>query len=65
MMVAAGGEVWFGDETTRREFPPLRASWAKRGEQRAVVISGRTGRWVIHGALNAPTGDLVELVREC
>jgi transposase len=63
-MLAAGGEVWFGDETTLREFPPLRASWAKRGEQREVVITGRNGRRVIHGALNAHSGELVELVRE-
>jgi len=56
--------VWFGDETTLREFPPLRASWAKRGEQRAVVISGRNGRRVIHGALCAATGELVRMVRE-
>ena len=38
-IVAAGGEVWFGDETTLREFPPLRAGWARRGEQQVVVIS--------------------------
>ena len=63
-MLATGGAVWFGDETTRREFPPLRASWAKRGQQREVVISGRNGRRVIHGALNAQTGELVDLVRE-
>ncbi len=63
-MVATGGEVWFGDETTLREFPPLRASWARRGEQREVVIMGRNGRRVIHGALNAQTGELVDLVRE-
>ncbi len=63
-MLEAGGEVWFGDETTLREFPPLRASWAKRGQQREVVISGRNGRRVIHGALNAATGELVDLVRE-
>lgn len=62
--VAAGHEIWFGDETTLREFPPLRASWAKRGEQREVVISGRNGRRVIHGALNATTGELVQLGRE-
>jgi len=62
--VAAGGEVWFGDETTLREFPPLRASWAKRGVQREVVITGRNGRRVIHGALNAQTGELVDLMRE-
>jgi transposase len=63
-MVAAGGEVWCGDEATVREFPPLRAAWAKRGQQRVVVISGRHGRRVIHGALNAATGDFVSLVRE-
>jgi transposase len=63
-ILAAGGEVWFGDETTLREFPPLRASWAKRGQQREVVISGRNGRRVIHGALCAATGELVKLVRE-
>lgn len=66
-MVASGGEVWFGDwemETTLREFPPLRASWAKRGQQREVVITGRNGRRVIHGALNAQTGELVHLGRE-
>ena len=56
--------MWFGDETTLREFPPLRASWAKRGTQREVVISGHNGRRVIHGALNATTGELVHLGRE-
>ena len=63
-MVAAGGEVWFGDETTLREFPPLRAAWAKRGEQRVVVVSGRTARRVVHGALEAATGEFVALIRE-
>jgi transposase len=63
-MVTAGGEVWFGDETTVREFPPLRAAWAKRGRQQVVVISGRNGRRVIHGALNAASGDFVSLIRE-
>jgi transposase len=63
-MVVAGGEVWCGDETTVREFPPLHAAWAKRGQQRVVVISGRNGRRVIHGALNAATGAFVSLIRE-
>jgi hypothetical protein len=62
--VAAGGEVWFGDETTLREFPPLRAAWARRGEQRVVVVSGRNARRVVHGALDAATGEWVTLVRE-
>jgi transposase len=59
-MLAAGGAGWVGDATTRREFPPLRASWAKRGQQRAVVMSGRTGRRVIPGALTAATGEVVD-----
>jgi hypothetical protein len=63
-MLAAGGEVWLGDEPTLREFPPVRASWATRGEQREVVISGRNGRRVIHGALQAATGEWVAVVRE-
>jgi transposase len=60
--------VWFGDETTLREYPPLRAAWAKRGAPANVVISGRNGRRVlhgaVHGALNAATGELVQLIRE-
>jgi transposase len=63
-MVAAGGAIWFGDETTLREFPPLRASWARRGQQRAVVSSGRNGRRVIHGARTAHSGALVAVLRE-
>ena len=63
-MVAAGGEVWFGDETTLREFPPLRAAWAKRGQQQIVVISGRNARRVVHGALNVATGEFASLIRE-
>ena len=53
-----------GDETTLREFPPLRCAWARRGQQQVVLISGRNGRRVLHGALNTQTGELVRLVRE-
>jgi transposase len=63
-MLAAGGEVWCGDETTLREFPPLRAGWARRGEQVTVLISGRNARRVVHGALQPRTGEVVHLVRE-
>jgi hypothetical protein len=55
--------VCFGAETTVREVPPLRACWAKRGQQREVVISGRNGRRVLHGALNAASGDFVSRIR--
>jgi len=63
-MLAAGGEVWVADETALREFPPLRASWSKRGAPVRVVISGRNKRRTILGALNATTGELVRTVRE-
>jgi transposase len=63
-MVAAGGEVWVGDETALREFPPLRAGWSKRGEPAVVLISGRNTRRTILGALNVTTGELVHTVRE-
>lgn len=53
-----------GDETALREFPPLRAAWARRGEQQVVVISGRNARRVLHGAVNIVTGQLVRVVRE-
>jgi transposase len=62
--LAAGGAVWFADETTLREFPPLRACWARRGEQAAVTISGKNSRRVLHGALNIGTGELIRVVRE-
>jgi hypothetical protein len=63
-VVAAGGEGWFGDETTVRAFPPRRAGWAQRGAQREGVSSGRNGRRRIHGALNAASGDCVCWIRE-
>jgi hypothetical protein len=52
-----------GDATTRRAVPPLRARGARRGQQRAVVMSGRTGRRVIHGARTAHRGDRVPGLR--
>jgi hypothetical protein len=63
-VLSVGGEIWAGDETALREFPPLRAAWARRGEQATVVISGRNARRVVHGMLNVASGELVHLVRE-
>jgi transposase len=60
----AGGEVWVGDETALREFPPLRSAWAKRGQQAVVLISGRNARRVVHGMLNVRSGEVVHIVRE-
>ncbi len=62
--VAAGGGVWCADETTLREFPPLRSAWARRGEQAVVTISGRNSRRVLHGVVNVVTGAVVRVVRE-
>ena len=63
-MLAAGGEGWVGDETALREFPPLRASWSKRGEPAVVLISGRNKRRTILSAVQVSTGELVHTVRE-
>ncbi len=63
-MLAAGGEVWVGDETMLREFPPLRAGWSKRGAPARVVISGRNARRTLLGAMQVRTGELVRTVRE-
>jgi transposase len=63
-MRAAGGEVWVGDETAVREFPPLRPAWSKRGQQAVIVISGRNARRTIFGALHVTSGELIDLVRE-
>jgi len=63
-MLAAGGEVWMGDETALREFPPLRAGWSKGGQPALVTISGRNARRTLCGALNVTSGELVATVRE-
>ncbi len=57
--------VLFEDETLLREFPPLRAAWAKQGEQAVVEITGTNARRTICGALNPRTGKrlLVKRVR--
>jgi DDE superfamily endonuclease len=62
--VAQGEEIWVGDETTLREFPPLRSAWAKRGEQARVIITGKNPRRVLHTALHVATGELVSVVCE-
>lgn len=46
-----------------REFPPLRAAWARSGEQAVVPISGSNARRVIFGAFNWRTGHVVRFVR--
>src|SRR3954467_3449597 len=44
------------DESDLLLFPPLRGTWAKRGEAAKVWLSGRNARRVIFGAMNLRTG---------
>jgi hypothetical protein len=53
----------FIDETLLRWFPPLRYTWAFRGEQAVVPITGRNAKRVLFGALNPRTGH--RLVFRC
>lgn len=46
----------FLDATILRWFPPLRYTWAFRGEQALVPITGRNAKRVLLGALNPRTG---------
>lgn len=48
----------FSDATIITETPPLRASWAKRGEQAEVPITGNRSKRILYGALNPKTGAL-------
>jgi hypothetical protein len=52
------------DETDLLLFPPLRACWARRGQARAVPLTGRNARRVVFGALNLRTGHRLFLVRQ-
>jgi DDE superfamily endonuclease len=45
----------FADATRWRLFPPLRAAWARIGEQALVPVSGRHDRPVLFGARNVRT----------
>jgi transposase len=49
----------FADATRLRLFPPLRAVWARVGEQAVVPVTGRNARRVRLGALNVRTAHRV------
>ena len=49
----------FADATRRRLFPPLRAAWARVGEQAVVPVTGRNAQRVLFGALNVRTAHRV------
>lgn len=52
------------DWTLLRLFPPLRAAWARTGEQAAVEVSGRNAKRALFGAINLRTGHRVVLKRK-
>jgi hypothetical protein len=51
------------DWTLLRLFPPLRATWALKGTQALVPITGRNAKRVLFGAIDLKTGRRVVLVR--
>jgi transposase len=54
----------FEDETDLLLFPPLRACWARSGEDAAVPLCGSNAKRVIFGALNPHNGTRLFLERE-
>jgi len=50
------------DSITIREIPPLRAAWARVGEQARVPIIGGHGKRVLSGVLNILTGTYLPYV---
>ena len=47
-----------------RLFPPLRATWALKGTQAVVPITGRNAKRVLFGAIDLKTARRVVLVRQ-
>ena len=52
------------DETDLLLFPPLRAGWSLRGQDRDIPMSGQNARRVVFGAMNLWTGYRRFLARE-
>jgi hypothetical protein len=50
--------ILFTDATILTETPPLRACWAKVGEQAEVPITGNRAKRVVYGAMSVGTGAL-------
>jgi hypothetical protein len=51
------------DWTLLRLFPPLRATWARKGTQATVPITGANAKRVLFGAINLRTAHRVVLIR--
>jgi len=61
--IESGDVLLFADWTLLRLLPPLRAAWARVGQQALVPITGRNARRVLFGAINVRTGRRVVLCR--
>jgi transposase len=59
----ADAVLLFTDATILRWFPPLRYTWAFRGQQAQVKITGRNAKRVLFAALNPRTGHRLVLRR--
>ena len=59
----AGAVLLVVDATILRWFPPLRATWAFRGAQAQVRITGANAKRVLFGAINPRTGHRLVLRR--
>jgi transposase len=62
--IAPGDVLLFTDWTLLRLFPPLRAAWARVGQQALVPVTGRNAQRVLFGAINVRTGHRVVLCRQ-
>jgi len=51
--------VLVADETIVTETPPLRAAWARSGQQAAVPIVGSRSKRVMYGVLNIKSGHVL------
>ena len=50
--------------TLLRLFPPLRATWALKGRQAVVPITGRNAKRVLFGAIDLQSARRVVLIRQ-
>src|SRR5215213_7730902 len=59
----AGDVLLCCDWTLLRLFPPLRATWARKGTQATVPITGANAKRVLFGAIDLRTAHRVVLIR--
>ena len=57
----AQARIFLFDETALRLWPPLRAAWARVGQQARVPVSGRNDQRSLYCALNLRTGRRITL----